>query len=201
MKSMAVELPDLRLFEPDIMEDTRGFFMETFQAERYREAGVAGTFIQDNLSRSSKGVLRGLHFQYPNPQGKLVSVLEGEVFDVAVDLRQGSPDFGRWAGVLLSGYNRRQLWVPEGFAHGFCVVSPTALLSYKCTAYYSPCNEHTLRWDDPMIGVQWPQTAVTLSAKDRVGVLLADMDPNWLPVYEPQQGSAQERLTQARRAG
>lgn len=181
MKSTEMDIPGLRLIEPDAVEDPRGFFMETYQAKRYREAGVDGTFVQDNLSRSSQGVLRGLHFQWPYPQGKLVSVLEGEVFDVAVDLRQGSPYFGRWAGTYLSSQNRHQLWVPEGFAHGFCVTSPVALLVYKCTDYYSPAHEHTLRWDDPAIGIQWPLTAVNLSEKDRAGIVLADTELSWLP--------------------
>lgn len=181
LKSTEMDIPGLRLIEPEVLGDARGFFMETFQAERYSEAGVKSNFVQDNLSRSRQGVLRGLHFQYPNPQGKLISVLEGEVFDVAVDLRQGSPDFGRWVGTFLSSKNRRQLWVPEGFAHGFCVTSATALFSYKCTDYYSPAHEHILRWDDPAIGIRWPLATVSLSQKDRAGILLADMDPRFLP--------------------
>lgn len=192
MKTTTLSIPDVRLFEPKVLEDGRGFFMETFQARRYRDAGLDAPFVQDNLSSSKKAVLRGLHFQYPYPQGKLVSVLQGEVFDVAVDIRRGSPTFGNWVGTFLSGENRHQLWVPEGFAHGFCVTSDIALLAYKCTDYYSPESERCIRWDDPNINIAWPVLEAVLSPKDLAGVFLADLDPTQLPHYKARQRSVLE---------
>lgn len=151
--------------------------METWNRLRYADAGLDRDFIQDNLSRSERGVLRGLHFQNPGAQGKLVQVLEGEVFDVAVDLRADSATFGQWYGTTLSAQNHLQLFIPEGFAHGFCVTSESALFSYKCTAAYNPQAEHTLLWNDPDIGIEWPVTHPRLSPKDEVGKTLAELDP------------------------
>jgi dTDP-4-dehydrorhamnose 3,5-epimerase len=158
-----------------VRTDERGFFLETWHADRYRELGIELPFVQDNHSRSRQGVLRGLHYQISNPQGKLIRVATGEVFDVAVDLRRSSPTFGRWVGVVLSEANQHQLWVPPGFAHGFYTLSPSADLLYKCTAYYSPDHDRTLRWDDPEIGVEWPlleRRPPLLSSKDRAGAAL-----------------------------
>jgi dTDP-4-dehydrorhamnose 3,5-epimerase len=183
VKVTPTSLPEVLLVEPAVFGDARGYFFESFSASRYEEAGIEGPFVQDNVSFSQRGVLRGLHLQYPAAQGKLVSVLEGEVFDVAVDVRAGSPRFGRWVGETLSSQNKRQLWVPSGFAHGFVVTSAQALFAYKCTQYYRPEAEVCLRWDDPRIGVAWPSLDVTLSAKDRAGVALDAIDPAKLPRY------------------
>lgn len=183
MNIIETAIPDVKLIEPKVFGDDRGFFMETWQSERYASLGISGPFTQDNLSFSQKGVLRGLHFQNPNPQGKLVYVLQGEVFDVAVDIRVGSPTYGKWVGYILSADNKRQLWVPEGFAHGFCVTSETALFAYKCTDYYNPYGEMSICWDDPDIGIDWPITDVSLSEKDSSAFLLRDIDSEKLPVY------------------
>ncbi|MBD3619184.1 MAG: dTDP-4-dehydrorhamnose 3,5-epimerase [Chromatiales bacterium] len=183
MQVKETKLPGVLLVEPAVFGDDRGFFMETYQAERYAEAGIPGPFVQDNLSFSQRGVLRGLHFQQPNAQGKLVYVLQGEVFDVAVDIRVGSPTFGQWVGYMLSAENKRQLWVPEGFAHGFCVTSDTALFAYKCTGYYAPDCEHSLLWNDAAIGIDWPVGSPSLSSKDGKARLLAEIPPEQLPVY------------------
>ena len=166
---------DLHLIEPTVFGDNRGYFFESFNAERYRNAGLFAIFVQDNISSSRQGVLRGLHFQSPNPQGKLVSVLEGEVFDVAVDIRIGSSTFGKWYGVVLDGISKKQLYIPEGFAHGFVVLSESAIFIYKCTAYYSPESEHTLMWNDPSIGIEWPIKDPQLSQKDSDGLTLDDL--------------------------
>ena len=173
MKVIDTPLPGCKIIEPQVFGDERGFFMETWNRERYAEHGIDVDFKQSNLSLSAKDVLRGLHFQYPNPQGKLVSVLAGEVFDVAVDIRKNSPTFGQWAGVTLSGENKKQFYVPEGFAHGFVVLSETATFSYLCTRLYAPQNEHSLLWNDPEIGIEWPCEAPQLSAKDQEGRLLS----------------------------
>jgi len=167
MKVTPTELPEVLIIEPKIHGDARGFFYESFQAQRYADAGLGGPFIQDNHSRSIRGTLRGLHFQEPKAQGKLVQVLRGRVFDVAVDVRRGSPRFGRWVGLELSEEVPRQLWIPAGFAHGFCVLSDSADFFYKCTELYAPEAERSVAWDDPRIGIQWPVTAPLLSAKDR----------------------------------
>lgn len=177
MKVTATPLDGVKLIEPRVFGDARGFFLETYSRERYRAAGITEDLLQDNLSRSGRGVLRGLHFQNPAPQGKLVYVLEGEVFDVAVDIRRASSTFGQWHGVTLSGDNKKQLWLPPGFAHGFCVTSETALFAYKCSAYYAPASEHTIRYDDPDIGITWPITDPLLSDKDRKAKGLSEMDP------------------------
>ena len=156
MKVTEAPLKGLLVIEPQIFGDPRGFFLETYSRKRYRAAGIAEDLLQDNLSLSGRGVLRGLHFQNPAPQGKLVYVLQGAVFDVAVDIRRSSPTFGKWYGATLSDDNKKQLWIPPGFAHGFCVTSETALFTYKCSAYYAPENEHTIRYDDPDIAIAWP---------------------------------------------
>ncbi len=184
MRATPLSLPEIVLIEPNVFGDARGFFMESFSADRYAAAGIPGPFVQDNVSRSRRGVLRGLHLQNPHAQGKLVSVLEGEVFDVAVDVRVGSPTFGQWVGEYLSAENRRQLYVPVGFAHGFVVTSDEALFAYKCTEYYHPESERTVQWDDPAIGVEWPIATPVVSAKDRAGSPLGRVDPGSLPRYE-----------------
>jgi dTDP-4-dehydrorhamnose 3,5-epimerase len=183
MNIIQTTLPGVVIIEPQVFGDARGFFMETWNRPRYEAAGLPGDFIQDNLSRSRKGVLRGLHYQKPFAQGKLLSVLEGEIFDVAADIRRSSPDFGRWVGVMLSGANRRQLYVPPGFAHGFYVVSDTALVAYKCTEVYHPEADHGVRWDDPQIGVEWPVTDPAVSEKDRRAPLLGAIATDDLPDY------------------
>ncbi|WP_461516531.1 dTDP-4-dehydrorhamnose 3,5-epimerase [Porticoccus sp.] len=170
MKVIATGLDGCVVIEPKIFGDQRGFFLETFQSQRYaQQAGIELPFVQDNHSRSAKGVLRGLHFQVRHPQGKLVRVVRGEVFDVAVDLRKDSNTFGRWYGVVLSEDNKRQLWVPPGFAHGFLVLSELADFEYKCTDYYDPLDEGAIRWDDPDIAIDWPGGLdIQLSGKDAV---------------------------------
>ncbi|EKT4523087.1 dTDP-4-dehydrorhamnose 3,5-epimerase [Pseudomonas putida] len=178
MKSASLTIPEVILFEPRIFGDARGFFFESFNQRVFESAiGRPVTFVQDNHSRSAKGVLRGLHYQIQNPQGKLVRVVEGEVFDVAVDLRRSSPTFGRWVGAYLSAENKHQLWVPEGFAHGFVVLSETAEFLYKTTDYYAPAHERCLAWNDPQVAIQWPQQGEPLlSDKDKLGKLLAEAD-------------------------
>jgi dTDP-4-dehydrorhamnose 3,5-epimerase len=166
------ELPDVMVVEPEVHEDQRGFFMETWHRDKFRAAGLDLSFVQDNHSGSGRNTLRGLHYQLGRPQGKLVRVVLGEVFDVAVDLRRSSPTFGRWTGTILSAGNRLQLWVPEGFAHGYFVVSERAEVVYKCTDVYAPKEERTLRWDDPDVGIAWPlgAEAPLVSAKDAQGL-------------------------------
>jgi dTDP-4-dehydrorhamnose 3,5-epimerase len=183
MNRIETEIPGVIILEPKVFGDVRGFFMETFSAKRYHDAGIAGAFVQDNVSFSQRGVLRGLHFQNPNGQGKLVEALVGEVFDVAVDIRIGSPTFGKWVGAVLSADNHRQFFVPAGFAHGFCVLSETALFHYKCTDYYTPASEGGLLWNDPDIGIKWPISSPQLSAKDAVYGRLKDFPKERLPVY------------------
>ncbi|WP_018175268.1 MULTISPECIES: dTDP-4-dehydrorhamnose 3,5-epimerase [unclassified Thioalkalivibrio] len=183
MKVTETSLPGVLIVEPRIFGDRRGYFLETYHRDRYSEAGIPGQFVQDNLSFSCCGTLRGLHLQHPHAQGKLVQVLQGEVFDVAVDVRRGSPSFGKWTGVWLSAENHRQFWIPEGFAHGFCVVSETALFSYKCTDIYHPDCELSIRWDDPDIGIDWPPVRVSLSDKDSAAANLAAVPEDALPAY------------------
>ena len=180
MKITRCDIAGLLIIEPKVFGDARGFFLETWNEQRYREAGLDLHFVQDNISSSRRGTLRGLHFQNPKSQGKLVWVIEGEVFDVAVDLRRSSPTFGRWHGLNLSGQNRLQFYVPPGFAHGFAVLSETALFAYKCTDSYSPKDELTLSWDDPEVGVKWPLSDPVLSEKDKKGVRLKDLPPEQL---------------------
>jgi len=181
MKVSETGLPGVLLIEPKVFGDSRGFFLETYHAGRYAQAGIPATFVQDNLSRSSRGTLRGLHFQEPNAQGKLVQVLAGAVYDVAVDVRKGSPHFGRWVAYELSAENKRQLWIPQGFAHGFCVISESADFSYKCTDFYAPPCERGIAWNDPQLGIPWPVEAPLLSAKDAQAPRLADAP--LLPAY------------------
>ncbi|NMG15095.1 dTDP-4-dehydrorhamnose 3,5-epimerase [Aromatoleum bremense] len=174
MKAVPTSIPDVLMIEPKVFGDARGFFFESFNARAFRDAtGLDETFVQDNHSRSARGVLRGLHYQIRQPQGKLVRVVRGAVFDVAVDLRRASPSFGRWAGVELSEDNHRQLWIPPGFAHGFVVLSESADFLYKTTDYYAPEHERCLLWNDPAVGVDWPLDAPLLSGKDREGKPLA----------------------------
>jgi dTDP-4-dehydrorhamnose 3,5-epimerase len=183
MKVIQTSLPGAIVIEPQVFGDARGFFYESYNQAKYAEAGIISTFVQNNVSRSSKGVLRGLHYQWPNPQGKRVSVLEGEVYDVAVDIRRGSPTFGQWAGVMLSADNHRHFWIPEGFAHGFCVVSDYATFSYQCTALYDAKADAGVRWNDAALGIDWPISAPQLSEKDLKAPLLADVPAEKLPVF------------------
>jgi dTDP-4-dehydrorhamnose 3,5-epimerase len=181
MKIIQTSIPDVLLLEPTVFGDARGYFMETFRESWFHEQGIYLNFVQDNQSRSVQGTLRGLHYQLKKPQGKLVRVASGEVFDVAVDMREGSATFGRWAGGILSSQNKRQLWVPPGFAHGFYVVSESAELYYKCTDYYCPEHEHSLLWNDSAVGIEWPllKGLPLLSDKDGAGLLLAEA-PHYL---------------------
>ena len=184
MKVLPTSLEGVLLIEPFVFEDKRGFFMETYQKETYRELGIDSNFVQDNLSYSVRGTLRGLHYQLPHAQAKLVQVIKGEIFDVTMDIRSGSPTLGKWAGVHLSDKNRRQLYIPEGFAHGFCVLSETAIFTYKCSDFYSPDSERGILWSDPDIGVDWPVENPVLSEKDRNYDYLKDVPPEYLPTYE-----------------
>ncbi len=169
MEFRPTALPGVLVVIPDVFSDPRGFFFESYNAEKYRKGGIELSFVQDNHSKSSKGTLRGLHAQWRKPQGKLVRVLQGEIFDVAVDARRSSQTFGKWVGVTLSAENRHQIWVPPGFVHGFCVTSETAEVEYKCTDGYDPGGEITVIWNDPAIGIAWPVTSPLLSTKDQAG--------------------------------
>jgi dTDP-4-dehydrorhamnose 3,5-epimerase len=180
MKVIRCPISGLLTIEPKVFGDARGFFLETWNLDRYRAAGLDADFVQDNLSFSRRGILRGLHFQNPKPQGKLLQVLLGEVFDVAVDIRRSSPTFGKWHGLVLSAENKRQFYIPPGFAHGFVVLSETALFHYKCTECYSPKDEMAIRWDDPDIGVEWPLKEPLLSERDTQGMRLRDAPPERL---------------------
>ncbi len=181
-------LPELLLIRPRVFHDDRGHFVETWNVARYREAGIALEFSQDNVSVSHRGVLRGLHAQHPNGQGKLVTVLRGSVFDVAVDVRMGSPRYGQWAGTVLTGESKTQLWVPPGFLHGFVSLEDHTIFSYKCTARYDAAAEFSVRWDDPSLGIAWPgmheATPFLIAAKDAAAPLLADVPRERLPRYE-----------------
>ncbi|ASQ46405.1 dTDP-4-dehydrorhamnose 3,5-epimerase [Legionella clemsonensis] len=185
MKVLNTKIDEIKIIEPQIYGDERGFFYESFQLIRYQEMlGINDSFVQDNLSRSRQGVLRGLHFQSQHTQGKLISVLAGEVFDVAVDVRLGSPTFGQWVSAILSAENRRQLWIPKGFAHGFYVLSPSADFFYKCTDYYYPEFELAISYQDPALSIAWPcEGEVQLSAKDLIAKNLSDIDHKLLPQY------------------
>ena len=175
MKVIDTKIPDVKLLEPQVFGDERGFFMETFRDEWFKQNIADRTFVQENHSKSVKGVLRGLHYQTENTQGKLVRVVSGAVFDVAVDMRENSPTFGQWVGEILSAENKRQLWVPEGFAHGFYVLTDEAEFTYKCTDYYNPKSEHSLIWNDETVGIEWPlEGEPSLSAKDLAGKILKD---------------------------
>ena len=176
MRFISTSIPEVIVIEPDVFADERGFFLESYQKQRFSEAGINVDFVQDNHSKSQQGVLRGLHYQIQQPQGKLVRVIAGEIFDVAVDIRKYSPTFGQWVGDYLSAENKKTLWVPPGFAHGFYVTSPEAELIYKATNYYAPQWERCLAWNDPSINIEWPTKTKTpiLSTKDRMGTLLSE---------------------------
>lgn len=184
MKFIKTSLPGVLVIEPDVFVDSRGFFMETFHHKKYAEAGINHPFVQDNYSRSRQGTIRGLHYQLHNPQAKLVYVVAGEIFDVVVDIRQGSPTFGQWTGVYLSAENRRQIYVPEGFAHGFCAISDTADVIYKCSDFYAPHDDYGILWSDPEIGIDWPITSPLLSVKDSRHPKLSEVEKHLLPVYK-----------------
>ena len=184
LKVSGTGLPGVLLVTPDIHADGRGYFLETYNAGRYAAAGIPGAFVQDNISFSKGRVLRGLHLQHPAGQGKLVYAVEGEIFDVAVDVRDGSPDFGRWTAETLSAANGRQLYIPEGFAHGFCVVSDRARVAYKCTAPYDARAELAVAWNDPDIGIAWPVAEPVLSEKDAAAPRLRDIERGRLPKYK-----------------
>lgn len=178
MNIIATALPDVLIIEPKVIGDARGFFLESWNQATFAQAGLTMNFVQDNHSRSARGVLRGLHYQLENPQGKLVRVTQGAVFDVAVDIRRSSPHFGQWVGAELSAENHRMLWIPPGFAHGFLVLSESADFLYKCTTLYHPPSDRGIRWDDPQIGIIWPDVGVTpqLSGKDAAAPLLTDAE-------------------------
>lgn len=175
MRFTPTAIPDVIVVEADVFGDERGFFMETWRQTDFAEAGINAEFVQDNHSKSTKGILRGLHYQIPKAQGKLVRVISGDVFDVAIDLRRNSPTFGKWVGEIISSENKKQLWLPPGFAHGFLVMSETAEFVYKCTDYYAPQHERCIVWDDPDLGIEWPQLeqAPVLSQKDIDGISFA----------------------------
>jgi dTDP-4-dehydrorhamnose 3,5-epimerase len=184
MHVMPQAFPEVLLIEPKVFKDRRGHFLEIFQTRRYPEYGIPSTFIQDNVSFSLRGVIRGLHYQLHFPQGKLIVPLTGEIWDVVVDIRQGSPNFGKWLTVTLSGDSCRQLYVPPGFAHGFAVVSDEAKVLYKCTDFYHPEDEFGIIWNDPYLAIPWPVTTPLLSDKDQAYLKLGDLSPELLPVYE-----------------
>lgn len=184
MKIITTNLPGVIVFEPKVFGDKRGFFLETFRADVLQDAGINAQFVQDNHSRSSKGVLRGLHYQMNQTQGKLVRVATGAVFDVAVDVRHGSPTFGQWYGAQLDEDNMRMMYVPPGYAHGFVVLSDTTDFIYKCTNYYHPESEQGIAWDDPDIGIGWPVTEIALSDKDKNNPLLKNQTPDKLPDFQ-----------------
>jgi dTDP-4-dehydrorhamnose 3,5-epimerase len=183
VKIIQTDLPGCIVIEPAVHGDSRGFFYESFNRQRFADAGLDLNFVQTNVSRSAQGVLRGLHYQWPNPQGKLVSVLEGEVYDVAVDIRVGSPTYGRWAAAVLSADNKRHFWVPEGFAHGFAVLSENATFVYQCTTPYDRAADAGIRWNDAALAIDWPIAAPSLSDKDQRAPFLADVAREKLPTY------------------
>jgi len=183
MKITPTSLPGILIIGPHAFEDKRGFFMETYHQKRYEQSNIRCVFVQDNLSHSVHGILRGLHYQLQYPQAKLVQAINGAIFDVAVDIRQGSSTFGKWVGAYISDQNRHQIFVPEGFAHGFCVLSETADIIYKCTDFYAPDDEGGILWSDPNIGIDWPIIDPMLSDKDSQYPCLKDVPPERLPVY------------------
>jgi dTDP-4-dehydrorhamnose 3,5-epimerase len=185
VKVVPTALPGVIVIEPDVYRDERGFFLESYHVRKYAAAGIPTRFVQDNQSRSVRGTIRGLHAQRQRPQGKLVQVLDGQILDVVVDIRRGSPTFARWIGIPLSGENFHQCYIPPGFAHGFCVISEWAHFEYKCTDFYDPADEIRLLWNDPAIGIEWPVREPRLSDKDRAGQSLAELMER-LPVYHPQ---------------
>ena len=182
MKFLPTEIPGVIVIEPDVHRDPRGFFLETYHEPKYREGGISCAFVQDNHSRSGARALRGLHAQIRRPQAKLLRCTEGEIFDVAVDIRRGSPSFGRWVGVALSAENFRQIYIPKGFAHGFCVTTDAAEVEYKCSDIYLPDDEITIAWNDPAIGIRWPVAEPLLSVRDQAGRTLAELAER-LPLY------------------
>jgi dTDP-4-dehydrorhamnose 3,5-epimerase len=182
VRLVPTELPGVVIIEPSVFRDGRGFFLETYHADKFRELGLTEPFVQDNHSLSVQDTVRGLHLQLRHAQGKLIRVVEGEVFDVAVDVRRGSPTFGRWVGVALSAANFKMCYVPPGFAHGFCVLSAAAQVEYKCTDFYDPSGEVGIAWNDPTLGIRWPVAAPILSPRDHANPLLADLMPR-LPSY------------------
>jgi dTDP-4-dehydrorhamnose 3,5-epimerase len=177
------DISGVMIIEPTVFKDGRGFFLETYHYNKYSENGIDIRFVQDNHSHSIKGTLRGLHYQLKHPQGKLLYVIKGEIFDVAIDIRKGSPGFGKWVSVILSDENKRQLYVPPGFAHGFCVLSEKADVIYKCTDFYAPDDEYGIIWNDPDIGIDWPETNPVLSDKDSNYNRLNDLPEGYLPLY------------------
>jgi dTDP-4-dehydrorhamnose 3,5-epimerase len=183
MKIRRGSLEGLYIVEPQVIGDERGFFLESYHDRRFKKAGIDYDFVQDNLSSSARGTLRGLHFQVNYPQAKLVQAITGEIFDVAVDIRPHSPTFGKWSGVYLSESNKHQLLIPEGFAHGFCVISETAQVAYKCSDYYHPEDEGGILWSDPVIGIEWPVNSPIISEKDKHFPMLSDLPPEKL--YKP----------------
>lgn len=185
LRARPTGLPGVQVIEPDVYPDSRGYFLETFRADRYAAAGIPGALVQSNLSHSVRGVLRGLHYQLRRPQAKIIQAVRGEIFDVAADLRVGSPTFGRWTGLRLSEDNRLQLYVPEGFAHGFRVLSDVADVLYHCNDLYAPGDEFGVRWNDPDLAVDWPADEPILSAKDAALPFLAGIAPARLPVFRP----------------
>ncbi|MBW1892781.1 MAG: dTDP-4-dehydrorhamnose 3,5-epimerase [Deltaproteobacteria bacterium] len=184
MKVFSTALDGVLIIEPSVFPDNRGFFMETYNRDRYKAEGIETDFVQDNFSYSVQGTLRGLHYQFPHSQAKLVQVLDGAIFDVAVDIRRGSSTFGQWTGAQLSGENKRQFLIPEGFAHGFAVLSKTAMFTYKCSDFYSPECEKGVIWNDPDIGIEWPVTQPILSDRDKKLLFLKNIDQEYLPIVE-----------------
>lgn len=186
LECLPTAIPEVKLIKPRVFPDERGFFQQLHHERQYREAGIAARFVQDNWSRSAKGILRGLHYQLVHAQSKLVTVIRGEIFDVVVDIRRGSPTFGRWVGEILSDKNHHQLFIPKGFAHGFCVLSEEADLLYKCDDFYTPGDEYGVLWDDPDIGIEWPAADFCLSEKDKILPCLSCVPVETLPRYSKQ---------------
>ncbi len=192
MNVSGTTIEGVMVFEPRVFDDNRGFFMETYQKERYKQAGIDCHFVQDNLSYSVQGTLRGLHYQLHHPQAKLIQVIYGAIFDISVDIRRGSSTFGKWTGVHILGKNRRQVFVPVGFAHGFCIISNSAYVLYKCSDFYKPEDEMGILWSDPEIAIEWPISDPLLSVKDREYPCLSDVPENRLPLYETCETKQQE---------
>jgi len=193
VKIFSSDLKDVLIVEPRLFEDERGFFMEIYHRQKYLEACLDRVFVQDNLSHSVQNVIRGLHYQLHHPQAKLIQVLRGVIFDVAVDIRQGSPTFGRWMGLLLSDRRHQHLFIPEGFAHGFCVLTERAEVMYKCTDFYDPDDEHGLRWDDPNLAIQWPVRDPVVSARDAGLPFLSKVRKEYLPLLSPPPSAREEK--------
>jgi dTDP-4-dehydrorhamnose 3,5-epimerase len=183
MNIIKTKLQTVLILEPKVFSDERGYFLETWNSKRYEDAGISGPFVQDNISSSKKGVLRGLHYQYPQSQGKLIQVLSGEVIDVAVDIRVGSPTYGQWISEMLSETNHKQMYIPPGFAHGYCVTSETAIFAYKCNEFYNPATEHGIIWNDPELNIDWSVKEPILSTKDKNYSKLKDVAPDMLPHF------------------